>query len=676
LLLRKTILLVLLLPAGFCAGAESPFNVDVDLGWGGCYRPREWTPAVVSIHHNLTNPFGGFVSISAAQDELTHMSVVQPFVLTPDLSSHVRVQMKLAFAAERGCEVKILDQRGRTQWQRRYDPWAGSDNYLPMTAVMPNEMLIGIVGRGGFGLLSLDRHAKCATGSDGPRGEIYVRRRLPRMLPWDWTGYVSLDLLVLYDPPWEQINTDQGRAIARWVSNGGKLLIVLGRRPVPTDHPLSDILPAQVGPVRQVELTWPSKTRLNAWQLQPRPGVTVVATDDLGADQTIWTAGMSEFGRVGLLALDPEGLPSASERGQAEFWVRLLKDLRQPPRDDAVGRTISLSREEDVEESTVLGYGYEILPEVQHTNDVLEELMNIEQLRPLSIWWVIGLLTGLAVLLGPVDYFVLKRLDRQPLTWLTSTLIIGVFTVGAYHGVTVLRAGQTQMRVVSVTDAIGASDEAWTTTFAGIFASHSDDYALEQLSRGQWWSPIAPESGYYYGQSGMALRRIRCFQAGGSNLPHSVPINIWSMQCLMCESRQGQLPFDAAVSRRGEDLSIRVRNRSDHDIEDWLVATKQGVRTSLPRIPPGEQRKLRFHPVRRSGRATDRWDSYDAACLARGVLPRTRGMEAYLEQGAVMVCAEYNDWPTDFGLKERDAITSHTHLARLVVFPQEVERDD
>jgi len=48
-------------------------------------------------------------------------------------------------------------------------------------------------------------------------------------------------------------------------------------------------------------------------------------------------------------------------------------------------------------------------------NAVFEYLYVV--LKPLSIWWVIALLVLLAVLLGPVDYLVLKRYDKLPWTW-------------------------------------------------------------------------------------------------------------------------------------------------------------------------------------------------------------------------------------------------------------------
>ena len=87
-------------------------------------------------------------------------------------------------------------------------------------------------------------------------------------------------------------------------------------------------------------------------------------------------------------------------------------------------------------------------------NQVMNYLFELRQMQPLSIWWIILTLATLAVLLGPVDYWVLKRLDKQPFTWLTSAAWIAVFTAGAYYGVQWLRAGAMELRAVTVVDGI------------------------------------------------------------------------------------------------------------------------------------------------------------------------------------------------------------------------------
>jgi hypothetical protein len=89
---------------------EEPFNVDVFFGWGGCYRPMEWTPVEINIQGNLKEPFEGSLVLSARQDELNTMNLVHPFVLTPEIPLHIPLVTKLAFATDK-CAVRIEGQR-------------------------------------------------------------------------------------------------------------------------------------------------------------------------------------------------------------------------------------------------------------------------------------------------------------------------------------------------------------------------------------------------------------------------------------------------------------------------------------------------------------------------------------------------------------------------------------
>ena len=67
------------------AADESPFNVDCFCGWGGYYRPMEWTPVEIGISSTLTKPFEGAVNVTTQQDGLNTMNITHGFVLTPDI---------------------------------------------------------------------------------------------------------------------------------------------------------------------------------------------------------------------------------------------------------------------------------------------------------------------------------------------------------------------------------------------------------------------------------------------------------------------------------------------------------------------------------------------------------------------------------------------------------------
>ena len=768
------ICLILLIVFAGTASAESPFNVDCFFGWGGCYRPMEWTPVEIGISSTLTEPFAGTLNVSAQQDGLNTLNIVHDFVLTPDIPLHIPLVTKLAFAANE-CSVKIIDERGRTQWHYDFELWDFSSKHRTLAAINESDLLIGLVGQRKFGLLSLSEQSACE--SQNSVGKVYLKDKFPQKIPWDWTGFVSLDLLILYNPDWNLFNQNQLNAIAQWVSNGGKLLLILGNHPLIEENPIAGLLPFEVRQPKKMTVTtdklenwglnaanpeavvcWPIKPKKDACFYKtdntnsqaspfsdtkiasqqgpermrsflsspnndpniaasiPRIGSTGPAdrlrrnTDEQKAQEytenkeCLFATGYVGFGRVGVLAFDPSTMTDIQKTNSTRFWVgriaAILED-RTPGNKEGhheLGPNRSIVLAEDTKsdpDNFQDNHRYSISQAQVGSNRVTEYLYNIAELRPLSIWWVILLLTLLAVLLGPVDYKVLKRINRLPLTWVTSAFWIILFSTGAYYGVQALRSGKMQCRVVSVLDGIQNSDCAWATEYCGLFAPYSEAYQLKGLGDKQWWSGIAPaEQRLYAYRRKSSSRNIHCFQHDGSNLPYSLPINIWTMQCLVNESPIQQLPVDAAVKRIGDEIFFTIVNQSECPIKKGYVLFDNDQAAGFGSVGGHSTKEFtgRLKPYDNWNHAVARNHgeiySYDydmdkdrsgfrneAAYSAQGCSQRTRTINAYLKKGAAVVCAEFDKDPVSFAVKDHSCDYTHTQLVRLVVFPKSAKKE-
>jgi hypothetical protein len=463
---------------------------------------------------------------------------------------------------------------------------------------------------------------------------------------------------------------------------------------------------------------------VTAWPLFPKPNAAPLKGMKMDQGGYLYALGYSGFGRVAVLGFDPAQLSQSQATRAAGFWtthiaacltdpiegqaVHVPDDPRGPVNLGGSGRSIALapSGEDPSQDEAGRGgrYGednrYRISLAQIAGNQVMEHLYQLRQMRPLSIWWVILTLTALALLLGPVDYLVLKRLDRLPWTWVTSTAWIVIFTVGAYYGVQALRGGRMQLRAVSVLDGAAGADGAWATCYAGLFSPRSADYRLEGLAPGQWWSGIAPsqeEMWAHHRES--AMRQIRCVQEDGSNLPVSVPINIWTVQSLVGETPLGRLPFDAKVDRRGQELAVEISNFSDEAmvsavvvmddayVEVGPVAARE-TRSFQPKARPfnpwRQTQRMMANPTGGRGTASFTVPRYPdsvpppaaSAFLAPGCFDRTRTMHAQLRQGAAIVCAVFVDAPPPFGIQDRSYDVDHIKVARQIVFPRGANEEE
>lgn len=699
---------------------EIDFNVDIFCGWDGYYRPMEWTPVEIGISTDLTEPFGGSFGLSARQDGLNTLNVIHSFVLTPDVPLPLPLVTKFAFGIS-GCDLTIRDDRGRVRWEHTVDFYDYSARLL--RPVKPSDLLIGLIGQPQFSLLRLPQETVCL--SDRGQGDVWLGRKVPRMVPRDWTGFVSLDLLILFDPDWTLLRAEQLNAIAEWVSNGGMLLLILGQHPMPQDSPLSEVIPFRLGEPRQVDLPagvlvdWgldPSQSEtVTTWPVFPKPDALLAETVKSPGAGYLYGLGHAGFGRVAVLGFDPAELRDTQSGHAMAFWLnRVTACLHGGDRDvetrTAVnpgrrrnlpgrGRRIVLAADAPEDSGRSSENLYRISLAQSASNQVMEHLYQLRQMRPLSIWWIILTLSALAILLGPVDYLVLKRLDKLPYTWLTSTGWIILFTVGAYYGVQELRGGTMQFRAVSVIDGIADSNCAWATHYTGLFAPRSDDYRLDGLESSQWWSGVAPSREDVWAHSREAgMRQIHCVQADGANLPVSLPINIWTIQSLLGEFPVAAAPFSATVECGDGRIAGQIINRSDSPIrggfvllEDTYVdfgpvaarATQRFDGRSRP-FNPWDDRAGYQYRTDRSGRSSSTFqgldlprypsnmgERIDAVFLAQGCLNRTLAMHELLRFGAALVFVEFEDAPAPFGVRNRSYDVSHIQYARQLVFPRE-----
>lgn len=720
-------LLVLTWAAGAQGSRKAEFNVDFFCGWDGHYRPMEWTPVEIGISTDLTEPFAGSFVLSAQQDGLNTMNIIHTFVLTPDIPLNLPLVTKLAFGIG-NCDLRIRDERGRTRWEYEVDIYGFSPESRLLRVVQEEDLLIGLVGQPQFGLLRLPRETVCV--SDRGQGKVCLGPKVPRMTPWDWTGFTSLDVLVVCDPDWSLLRPQQSKAICEWVSNGGTLLVVLGQHPLPQENPLADLIPFHLGEPREVGIPsealeqWgldPSQSEtVMAWPLFPKSTALLSKTVRAPSAGYLYGLGYVGFGRVAVLGLDPSELSEEQTRHTAKFWtthIGTCLDERQDKLDLGSGRRpdqmrVSAGRNRAIvltEDAPEQGTNrpnqnrFRIGIAQNANNQVMEHLYQLRQMRPLSIWWVILTLSALAVLLGPVDYIVLKRLDKLPYTWLTSTGWIVLFTVGAYYGVQELRGGKMQLRAVSVLDGIADSNCAWATYYTGLFAPRSDDYRLAGLGAKQWWSAVAPSREEVWAhQREAGMRQIHCLQADGQNLPVSVPINIWTVQSLLGQGPLDRMPFTANVERRDGRVAVEICNTSDNSLRSGFVLFRDTYINFGP-VPAGatrtfDGRPLPFNPWREAGRyerirgrrnpPPETWIRLDMpqypnslgsligdAFMAQGCLDRTLAMHACLDLGAALVCAEFEGAPAPFSVEKHSYDVDHIQYARQLVFPKESSKD-
>ena len=127
---------------------KSIFNIDMYYGWGGYFRPMEWTPVEITVNNSLEKAFNGELTLSSQQDGLNTLNIkVREFVLTPEVPRYQPMVTKISFTNQ-NCNLKLDQVNGRrrkTVWSHEYEAIL-SPGKIP--AINEYDMLIGVIGAG------------------------------------------------------------------------------------------------------------------------------------------------------------------------------------------------------------------------------------------------------------------------------------------------------------------------------------------------------------------------------------------------------------------------------------------------------------------------------------------------------------------------------------------------
>ncbi len=309
-------------------------------------------------------------------------------------------------------------------------------------------------------------------------------------LPEHWYGYEGVDIIVLATGgDWnaslaKALAGDPGRhkALERWVQLGGHLVVsvsanhrCVGR---PELFPLEPILPAQVDPRRRigkdaaegVRKFVQEKTRVfpNALEVELAllsvPLRPPAQQKTYGQEQTVpaIVEGPCGQGRVTLIAFDTDHGAFAEWENRRDFWPALL-DLRS-------SSALSL---------TAPGPKSAGDPNFELTSQLGTQIEDFRELAPVSFGWVALLIFGYILVVGPLEYIVLKKVFKHlEFTWITFPLVVLAVGVGAYFLARNLKGEELRINKVDVIDIDLRRWQAHGTTWFTIFSPRFEHFQL------------------------------------------------------------------------------------------------------------------------------------------------------------------------------------------------------
>ena len=162
---------------------------------------------------------------------------------------------------------------------------------------------------------------------------------------------------------------------------------------------------------------------------------------------------------------------------KGDLGVRLSIDLATPPFRASPGASLLWSRLLPDDRLIQQFVGPQPIDD-QVAGAMLQALSNLPSLEVPPAELLLAVLVGYILLIGPVSYLVLRRLDRRELAWITAPLLVAVFSVGTYGLGSSIKGSDIIVNEIDIVRSTAGGTAASVSSFAGVFSPTRASYDL------------------------------------------------------------------------------------------------------------------------------------------------------------------------------------------------------
>ncbi len=559
--------LILALAAGvFHPGSEvnaqsSAPHMTVTAAYSGYFKYGEWLPVWVELENQGADLDGEVrVEVTSSQG----MIVYSVPISLPSGSHKLTVVYVLPNNFSRELVVKLVSQ--------------GETLSTGKTSVSPQANITFFTGlvASQRGALSLISGVKLL-GQE--RSKIMVDLKLNE-LPDRAEALRSFDLLVFNDADTSKLTAGQKEALAGWVRQGGHLVIGGGAGAQRTLAGMPDsISPVAVNAVGEL----PGKEAAPLAEYAQAeailaPGPFVYARGSLlGNSQVIAGAEDAPLvvqrtlgsGMVHFVSLDLAAAPFNGWAGAQSFWETIIGPAGSYP--ENMPFDVSLRQ--------------------YRANSLYYALSNIPSLDLPSVKGIIILLVIYILVIGPLNYLILRRIRRLHLAWVTMPAITAIFSVGTFGMGYAMRGNDLVLNKIALVQ-VGAEGDANVTSYMGLFSPRQQAYEITVEGE----SLLSPMTGYDYdpwssGSPNTSGGEMVFVQGQPARL-RGLTVNQWAMQSFMSEGTWKNFGnLDGEFTLKNDNLVGTVRNGSQYSLSDVVVVMNNRFQR-LGDMAAGEEKEV------------------------------------------------------------------------------------
>ena len=189
-----------------------------------------------------------------------------------------------------------------------------------------------------------------------------------------------------------------------------------------------------------------------------------------------------------------------------------------------------------------------------------------------------GLLAVYIALIGPINYLVLRRIDRREWAWITMPVLVLVFGVGTYAVGMGLKGTDVIVDQLAIVRAAAGTDRGLAQAYVGIFSPNRQTFDVSVGNDALLANPVYMAMG---GGGGTPLDVV----AGESSRLRGYEVGFGVMRAFRAEAAVESPRVDADLTYRDGVLEGTLSNRSDEALESVAV-TWGGQATVIPTLHP------------------------------------------------------------------------------------------
>lgn len=378
----------------------------------------------------------------------------------------------------------------------------------------------------------------------------------PEDLPERVEGWNMLDRLIWHDVPADRLSSDQLTALRGWVANGGRLIIAGGTggpntlaafpdallpyRPTATTEIPASALAGLLGEIPDNAVSLPALSG----ELAEGRALATVGDRVVAAERSYGT------GQVTLLGFDPGWIvdPDTGDR----LWRRLL-----PPR----------------------SFGGLVFSD---DNMLVSAVSQLPSLALPPIGGLMILLGAYILLIGPINYLVLRRLDRREWAWLTMPVLVVAFTIGAYGIGSALRGNEVIVNEVAIVAGAPGATEGTGQVYVGIFSPSRGRYQVSVPGGALLSAPIND----FFGNQGAATQ-LDVLQGDPARI-RDLAVGFGSLRTIRAETPVAVPLIQTDLRLEDGRLKGTIKNLSDQRLDRPAVVLG-GTVARLADLGPGAE---------------------------------------------------------------------------------------